>query len=190
MKYIILTIGIAAVALQGCKKCKCDMNDKVTYTNPQNAVLQYGHPIPTLDVDNDGTSDMLLNVYLYMNDGWAVEQYYVTPADHAEIAVQGEQSVMAFDKGSLITFDPGKSSIWQQGRCVLFESRTNESKNVKTGSFRNSGIKYAGIRLKKNGHYYFGWLKLSRQAGADGKDAIAIVKTAIQQEADRGIATE
>lgn len=190
MKYLILTIGIAAFALQGCKKCKCDINDKITYTTPQNAVLQYGHPIPALDIDNDGTSDMLLNVYLYMSDGWTVEQFYVTPAGSNEIAIQTEQNVMALDKNELVTADSGKGSTWKRSKGVLFEIRTNGDNTVKTGNFRNMGVKYAGIKLKKNGKEYFGWLKLSRQPGTDGRDVIAIIKTAVQQEAGRGIATE
>lgn len=180
---------IAAVALQSCKKDKDQVDPDIHFSVAPDAILRYTDPIPALDIDGDGVSDAGLAVYLYMQDGWAIEQYYIYPEDHTDIAVQNQEDGIAYGTNKNIAATLDTSGKWYNKRTVLFEKKFKTNQIEFAGNWKNAQDKYLGVRLNKNGKYYYGWLKMSHRIEDDNSTVLAISRMAIQTKADRAIKT-
>ncbi|RVU01781.1 hypothetical protein EOD41_07435 [Mucilaginibacter limnophilus] len=189
MKQFLIILMIAAVGLQGCKKDKNHVDPDIHFSVPSDNILSYNNPIPALDIDGDGIRDAGLAVYLYMEDGWTIEHYYIYPEDHADIAVQNEDDGIAFEANKSIAEGFTPNGKWYNNRTVLFEKRIKTNEVMFTGNWKNARDKYLGLRIKKNGKYYYGWLKMSHRIEDNNATVLVISRMAIQSRPDTRIKT-
>lgn len=118
----------------------------ITVTNVDTTLGLFGNGIYPLDLDNDGTADYLLRVSS------------ISAGSQLDIVMAGSNSAVQSTNSStpiVIPLDSGDAFFpW-----TISSTNSYFYHPIDFNTSPSDGIKYTGLRLTKNGDFYYGWLR-------------------------------
>ncbi len=201
--YLSLSLFIIAViscTLQSCKKdvvtsewgIKPVPAIRTTYLELPNSVFIYGSSSPIIDVDKDGIVDFYFKAEQVQDEAYLKTSFYIAPSDNNEILGFGNAETLPKDVLiNATTFVLGVK--WSNMEGLLFYKMEMEDKEIYSQGFwtpiSSAYNRYLGIRMKKDGKYYYGWIQMKLVLDSAFNYKMVLVCAAINTEAETGIAT-
>jgi PKD repeat protein len=158
----------------------------IVYENPADIVLDSYGETHELDMDGNGTIDVKFELK-DQNGALAKLSATGTPADECEIV--GEVNVYSITQVNKLGLDVeifSSSSIIAQNHGGTYGTVLGY-KSTPIGPWTNASEEFMGVRLKKDGQDYYGWIRLS--VVTTGGNSITIHDYAYNSTADEAINT-
>ncbi|MCJ8210515.1 hypothetical protein MUY27_12425 [Mucilaginibacter sp. RS28] len=139
-----------------------------------NLTVGYSKPV-FLDANNDGTSDFTFTTVLVMHDDKSHLYFFANPNTRTESKVLLQQGTelkvnglwaYPFNQDDAIAPNTTLNNDWNEFGVKPVLLAIDDDKTV-NGLWKYKSDKYLGIRLKINGNFHYGWVKISHQQGSE-----------------------
>ncbi len=159
MKLLISIIIFVAFALiSEADKNSVNPTDNIAYfTANENFALGDNY---LLDIDRDGITDFSFTTASIYKEGAIHNQYFVHAYQNHEILNAAEHTAF-LETNEAITGNADASVTWTSGAGQIIEQVITNDGNEWFGTWSGGRAQYAGIKLVKDGHHYYGWVSIS-----------------------------
>ena len=182
------------MALLSCKKVNPDISEPLppspthpvmVYNDLSSAEVKYGQ-YKYLDIDNDGSFDLLFNVTLLGDPILQRDrlQFYANSGKERNLLNDAQdQSPVLNSMDPISKTHPGYT--WYEISAILLaEKIITFNGNSWEGLWKNVSHKFLPIQIQKNGKLYHGWVELSFDTT---KETLILHKSGISTEEDKEV---
>ena len=160
---------------------------KMKYMNLADISVIFGRGA-FLDVDQDGTKDILFSTQLVGDPINQVDkmQWFVTSSFDTNLPVNDDENVPMMNYGDSIAVNNFPGYHWYNASTVVLTQKiiSNNIPPYWEGGWKQASHRYLPIQVKKNNQLFNGWIELSFNAPGE---KIVLHKTAITIESNKTI---
>ncbi|HEY6954148.1 MAG TPA: hypothetical protein VI385_02840 [Flavisolibacter sp.] len=190
-KYLLL--ATVTVMLVACGKEKLPLpvvppgstHPVMAYKDLQNKEVKYGQ-YQYVDVDSDGTNDILFNVLLLGDPLLQRDrvQFYANSGIKRNLLNNTQDESPMLNKGDSISKKHNGYDWWEISAIVLAEKIIDNNGSYWQGLWKNADHKYLPIQFEKNSKLYHGWIELSFNTT---EEKLILHKAAISTEEQKSV---